>query len=324
MSGQWTIESMPNMKGKRVIITGGSGGLGLETAYGFAAKGAEVILAVRNMERGQKAADGLLKKFPQANVEVMRLDLADLSSVEAFAAGVLGKYASLHVLVNNAGVMIPPFSRTKDGFELQFGSNHLGHFALTGRLLPLLLKTPGSRVVTLSSIAARSGYIYFNNLDGRIGYSAMKFYGQSKLANLLFARELQERLSAVGADTLSIACHPGVSNTNLISRGSGKQAGRVVAALWGLVSQPAAMGALPTLYAATEPKLRGGEYIGPDGKGGRKGYPSFDRSVDYKMNTETMDKLWRVSEELTGVHYDFSSGTEHEKPEDLAHLGIRM
>ncbi|CAM3553015.1 MULTISPECIES: oxidoreductase [Saccharibacillus] len=319
MNGQWTIDNMPDMNGKRVLITGGSGGLGLETAYGFAQKGAEIVLAVRNMEKGRQAADGLLEKFPQASVEVMRLDLADLSSIEAFAAGFIGKYDALHVLVNNAGVMIPPYGKTKDGFELQFGSNHLGHFALTGRLLPLLLRTTGARVVTLSSIAAKSGYIYFNNLDGRLGYSAMKFYGQSKLANLLFARELQKRLSAVGANTISVACHPGVSNTNLISRGSGKQAGRAVSFIWGLMSQSAAMGALPTLYASTE-NLYGGEYIGPTGKGGRKGYPGFDLSVDHKMNEDTMAKLWRASEELTGVTYDFSRAEN----EEWARLNIRM
>ncbi|GGO02989.1 oxidoreductase [Saccharibacillus kuerlensis] len=323
MNGQWTIDSMPDMSGKRVIITGGSGGLGLETAYGFAAKGAKIIMAVRNMQKGYQAADGLLKKFPQASVEVMRMDLADLASIEAFAAGVIGKYEDLHVLVNNAGVMIPPYSKTKDGFELQFGSNHLGHFALTGRLLPLILKTPGSRIVTLSSIAAKKGFIYFNNLHGQIGYSAMKFYGQSKLANLLFARELQKRLSAVGADTLSIGCHPGVSNTNLISRGSGKQAGKAVALLWGLMSQPAAMGALPTLYAATYPSLHGGEYIGPDGKGGRRGYPTIDRSVDHKMNEETMAKLWRVSEKLTGVSYDFSAASEAAKKKGILY-GVKL
>ncbi|MCQ4088641.1 oxidoreductase [Saccharibacillus sp. JS10] len=320
-NGEWNIEDMPNMYGKTVIITGGSGGLGLETAYGFAEKGAQVILAVRNLEKGHQAASGLLKKFPQASVEVMRLDLADLSSIQNFAAQFTAKYDSLHVLVNNAGVMIPPYGKTKDGFELQFGSNHLGHFALTGRLLPLLMSTPHSRIVTLSSIAAKSGYLYFNNLDGRLGYSAMKFYGQSKLANLLFARELQKRLSAVGASTISVACHPGVSNTNLISRGSGKQAGRAVSFLWGLMSQPASMGALPTLYAATHPGLYGGEYIGPTGKGGRKGYPGFDLSVDHKMNEETMAKLWRVSEELTGVKYPFYKQNE---AADWERLGIRM
>ncbi|MEW4369605.1 oxidoreductase [Paenibacillus kandeliae] len=305
MSTQWTVEQIPDLTDKRVVITGGSGGLGLETARALAAHGASLILAVRNLKKGHQAAVELLHQYPRSKVEVMHLDLADLESVHQFSQTYIQRYSSLDILINNAGVMIPPLGRTVQGFELQFGSNHLGHFALTGELLPVLLDTPDSRVITLSSIAARSGYIYFNNLNAQIGYSAMKFYGQSKLANLLFARELQKRLQATGASTISIAAHPGVANTNLISRGSGQKAGKAASFLWGLVSQSAEMGALPTLYAATNPSLKGGEYIGPDGKGSRKGYPHIDRTFEHKYNATTADKLWKLSEDMTGVYYQF-------------------
>lgn len=307
MSQRWTASQVPDQNGGRIIITGGSGGLGLETALELAARGAELILAVRNAGKGEQAAKQIRQRYPQSQVEVMPLDLADLDSVKAFADMYRSRYDSLDILINNAGVMIPPYQKTRQGFELQFGSNHLGHFALTGHLLPLLLRTPRARVVTLSSIAARTGYIYFNNLDGRIGYSAGKFYCQSKLANLLFAKELQKRLTKAGADTISVGCHPGIANTNLVSRGSGKQAIWPVRFAWGLFSQTAAFGALPTLYAAAEPSLIGGEFIGPDGPGSRKGYPHQDISFEHKVNYETAAKLWDVSEQLTGVHYDLAA-----------------
>ncbi|WP_411349978.1 oxidoreductase [Paenibacillus sp. WLX2291] len=305
MSTQWTAKQIPDLTDKQVVITGGSGGLGLETAKELAAHGASLVLAVRNLEKGHQAAADLLRQYPRSKVEVMHLDLADLQSVHQFSQTYIQRHTSLDILINNAGVMIPPLGRTVQGFELQFGSNHLGHFALTGELLPVLLDTPDSRVITLSSIAARSGYIYFNNLNAQIGYSAMKFYGQSKLANLLFARELQKRLQATGASTISIAAHPGVANTNLISRGSGQKAGKASSFIWSLLSQSAEMGALPTLYAATNPSLKGGEYIGPDGKGSRKGYPHIDRTFDHKYNDSTADKLWKLSEDMTGVYYQF-------------------
>ncbi|WP_046227818.1 oxidoreductase [Paenibacillus dauci] len=313
MGQQWTANQIPDQTGKRIIITGGSGGLGLETALELAAKGAALVLAVRNADKGKQAAAQIRQRYPQTQVEVMPLDLADLNSVSEFADLYRSRYDSLDILINNAGVMIPPYQKTKQGFELQFGSNHLGHFALTGHLLPLLLATPGSRIITLSSIAARTGYIYFNNLDGRIGYSAGKFYCQSKLANLLFAKELQKRLTEAGADTISVGCHPGIANTNLVSRGSGKQAIWPVRFVWGLFSQTAAFGALPTLYAATESSLSGGEFIGPNGPGSRKGYPHHDISFEHKVNYGTAAKLWKVSEELTGVHYDFVQAQQAEE-----------
>ena len=199
--------------------------------------------------------------------------------------------------------MIPPYSRTKDGFELQFGTNHLGHFALTSHLLPLLQATPLSRVVSLSSIAARRARIHFDNLDGSKGYSPMKFYRQSKLANLLFAIELQNRLERAGSSTISVACHPGISVTNLLSRGSGKETGTIMKALMGIVAQPASMGALPTLYAATHPDLRGGEFIGPDGPGNTKGHPVLNDDPVKLYKPDLAAKLWEVSETLTGVTY---------------------
>ncbi|RSD29088.1 oxidoreductase [Mesobacillus subterraneus] len=295
---------MANLTGKTVIITGANSGIGFEAARHLAAKGAHVILAVRNMEKGEAALASIKEEINPASVELMKLDLADLQSVRSFASAVKEKHSSLQVLINNAGVMIPPYGKTKDGFELQFGSNHLGHFALTGLLLSLLKSTPGSRVVTLSSIAHRGASIDFDNLDGSKGYKAMKFYGQSKLANLLFAKELDNRLKQHGINTISVACHPGISNTNLFNLGKAKTPA-FIKGLMALLSQPAEKGALPTIHAATEGSLKGGEYIGPDGRGNRKGKPAIETPAQGVYNEETMKKLWSVSEQLTGVKYEF-------------------
>ncbi len=306
MVGKWNGEEMADVSGQTIVITGANSGLGFETAFALAGKGAEIILAVRNASKGEKAVDRILSVHPKANVRVMELDLSDLSSIRHFAASFQENYESLSVLINNAGVMIPPYSRTKDGFELQFGSNHLGHFALTGLLLPRILSTPKSRVVTLSSLAAINGYIDFENLNGENGYKPMKYYGQSKLANLLFARELQNKFNQHGATPISVACHPGLSHTNLMSRGSGKPINRFVHFLSKTITQPASMGALPTLYAATEPALTGGEYIGPDGKKSRKDFPRKDEIIDTLYNEETSKRLWDISETLTEVKYRFT------------------
>ncbi|MCI3918955.1 oxidoreductase [Paenibacillus sp. TRM 82003] len=297
----WTANDVPDFTGKRVVVTGASSGLGLETALALAAKNAELVLAVRNVPKGEQAAERIAALYPKTELRVSPIDLADLQSIRRFADELLGDNAPIDLLINNAGVMIPPYQRTKDGFELQFGSNHLGHFALTGRLLPLL--RDGARVVTLSSIAARSGKIDFDNLDGSKGYSPMKFYCQSKLANWLFARELQRRFDRADIDAVSIGCHPGISSTNLFSRGTGKETGPFYKFLLGLVGQPAAMGALPTLYAAAHPSLRGGELIGPNGRGNRKGYPAPDSSGDRLFDAAIAERLWSVSEQLTGVKY---------------------
>ncbi|WNF35140.1 oxidoreductase [Bacillaceae bacterium IKA-2] len=289
---------------KTIIITGANSGIGLETAKILSRQGAHVILAVRNQQKGEEAVALIVSENSDAKVEVIGLDLADLKSVHTFVLEFTGRFESLDMLINNAGVMIPPYQKTKDGFELQFGSNHLGHFALTGLLLPLLKKTPSSRVVTLSSIAYRGASIFFDNLDGSNGYKAMKFYKQSKLANLLFAKELDERLKQSGLATISLACHPGVTATNLFKLGK-KDAPSFLKILFSRFVQKVEMGVLPTIYAATEDHLQGGEYIGPDGKGNRSGYPTLETPAAEVYNKETMKKLWEVSETLTGVVYDF-------------------
>jgi NAD(P)-dependent dehydrogenase (short-subunit alcohol dehydrogenase family) len=299
----WNTEKIGNLKGYNVIVTGGSSGIGLEAAKVLALKGAAVTLAVRNEAKAQRAIEKFLSENPDAVIPVMHLDLADLKSIKDFADRYRSSHKHLHILINNAGVMIPPYRKTKDGFESQFGTNHLGHFALTEHLLPLLLATPHSRVVSTSSIAARKGVIHFDNLDGSRGYNPMKFYRQSKLANLLFAVELQHRFERAGAQTISVACHPGISVSNLISRGTGKEASGLLKKVMRIIAQPADKGALPTLYAATHPELKGGEYIGPDGPGNRKGNPVRTSEASQLFKAELSERLWKVSEELTGVKY---------------------
>ncbi|WP_088007017.1 oxidoreductase [Indiicoccus explosivorum] len=296
---------MISMNGKTAIVTGGNSGIGFEAAKAFAGRGFRVLLAVRRIGKGHDAVARIQENHPDARVDVQELDIADLSSIRAFAEHVSTRYEKLDLLVNNAGVMTPPLSQTADGFELQFGSNHLGHFALTGMLLPLLKNTPDSRVVTISSLAHRNASIDFDNLDGADGYRPMQFYGQSKLANLLFAKELDRRLKAHGLETISIACHPGISATNLFKIGQ-KDAPEFLKKLAGKLLQTPEMGALPTIYAATAPNLTGGEYIGPDGKGQRKGYPTLERPDPAALDEKTAERLWNVSEEMTGVVYDFS------------------
>lgn len=297
----WTKADIPNLENKLVIVTGGSSGIGFETAKGLASKGAKVILAVRNLNKGEIARKSIIEEFPFADVELMQLDLSDLRSIKEFADKFLEKHEHLDLLINNAGVFCPPHKFTKDGFELQFGTNYLGHFALTGQILRVLLATPESRVVNISSIATRSGKIYFDNLDGKKGYHRMKYYRQSKLANLLFAVELNNRLKKAGASTISLACHPGVTVTNLASMGSGKKSSFLVRMIFKMVGQPTEMGALPTLFAAIEPSLKGGEYIGPDGKVNKKGYPAISDEVNILFNKDVAQRLWDVSEKLTGI-----------------------
>lgn len=301
MTNKWTEDSIESQKGKTVIITGGSSGIGLEAAKVLSSKGANVIIAVRNLEKGESAALKIKDEHPNAIIEVMQIELSDLDNVKKFAKNFSLKYTNLDILINNAGVMVPPLKLTSQGYELQFGTNHLAHFALTGLLLPLMKEVPGSRVVTVSSIAARGGKIYFDNLDAKKGYAAFKFYSQSKYANLLFGKRLDYILKERSHQTKSIICHPGVSATNLTSRGSGKPSPGILS--WGfrLVGQPAHMGALPTLFAATEPTLKGGEVIGPDGWDNWRGYPAVSNDMNRYYKESVAEKLFNISAEITGI-----------------------
>ncbi|QRY47894.1 SDR family NAD(P)-dependent oxidoreductase [Mycolicibacterium boenickei] len=296
----WTTANIPNQTGRTAIVTGANTGLGLETAKALAAKGAHVVLAVRNLDKGAAAVEWISRSVPNADLELQRLDLGSLKSVREAADEIRAKHDTIDLLINNAGVMTPPKETTEDGFELQFGTNHLGHFALTGLLLDRLLPVSGSRIVTVSSIGHRfSRGIRFDDLQWERSYNRLQAYGQSKLANLLFTYELQRRL--IGQHTAALAAHPGGSDTEL-ARHLPRAAQRAVPLLRPLF-QEAAMGALPTLRAATDPGALGGQYYGPDGLGEQKGHPKLVTSNERSYDIELQRRLWAVSEELTGVTY---------------------
>ncbi len=304
---QWTAESMPDLSGKVIVVTGGNSGIGFAASRQLAAKGAQVVLACRDAKKAESAAAAIRTEAPGATVKVMALDLASLQSVRAFATAFEQAHDRLDVLCNNAGVMALPYRKTADGFEMQFGTNHLGHFALTGLLCGRLRATPGARVVTVSSTAHRVGRIRFDDLNWESGYRKWLAYGQSKLANLLFAYELQRRIDAAGAPFISAACHPGYAATNLQAAGPRMEGSSFMESMTGLgnrlFAQSAAMGALPTLYAATAPDVRGGDYIGPDGLGETWGYPKKVSSNARSQDRDVAARLWRRSEELTGVRF---------------------
>jgi len=303
---KWSYENVPDLSDKTIIITGANSGTGFHIARGVAAHGATTILACRNLQKSAAALATIKAEFPTATVEVMPLDLADLASVRKFAALFKERYSQLHVLVNNAGVMALPYQKTADGFEMQFGTNHLGHFALTGLLLNVLLATPGARVTTMSSTFHRRGVMNFDDLNGEKAYQKWGAYAQSKLANLLFAYELQRKFEAAGADASSVGAHPGYAATNLQTAGATSAMERIGGKIMnGLMAQSAEMGALPLLYAATAKDVRGGEYFGPDGFMKMRGYPQREESNDRSHNAEDAARLWQVSEELTGVTYPF-------------------
>ena len=304
---RWTIADIPPQHGRIAVVTG-TGGLGFEDALALAGAGATVILAGRNPAKGEAAIARIRAAVPPATIRFAALDLASLASVAAFAERLGGECERLDLLVNNAGVMRPPRRlETVDGFELQLGTNYLGHFALTARLVPLLVKGQGARVVTLSSIAAgRGAAIHFDDLNARRRYDAMAWYGQSKLACLMFALELDRRLRQAGADTKAIAAHPGYTATNI---GFGdftaptSLKGRVMQLGNRLLAQSAAWGALPTLYAATASDIQGGEYIGPDGPLEFRGHPVRVKPNRHAADPDAAAKLWALSEQLTGLRY---------------------
>ena len=304
----WTADDIPPQAGRTVVITGANSGIGYEAARQLAAKGAHVVLACRDQAKGRGAIESITAAQPSASVELMELDLADLGSIRRFVAAARAACPALHVLSNNAGEMAIPRRTTRDGFEMQFGTNHLGHFALTGLLLERLLTTPGARVVTVSSGAHKFGVMHWNDLQGERSYGSWRAYGQSKLANLLFTYEMQRRLATAHAELISVACHPGYAATNLQAAGPRMQGSSIGEAVWGftnrLLAQSAAMGALPTLYAATAPDVRGGDYIGPDGLGEQWGHPKKVRSNARSHDPEAQRRLWEISEQLVGVRYD--------------------
>ena len=302
-SNTWTVAEMPDQTGRIAVVTGANTGLGFDTAAELAARGASIVLAVRDVEKGEDAAARIIATSPGADVAVQPLDLSSLDSVRAAADDLRAGHDRIDLLINNAGVMYTPKGTTADGFELQFGTNHLGHFALTGLLLDRLLAVAGSRVVTVSSVGHRiRSRIDFDDLQSERSYSRVAAYGRSKLANLLFTYELQRRLAAAGSSTTALAAHPGLSNTDLVR--NSPHLLRAANALYGrFVSQSAAMGALSTLRAATDPAAQGGQYYGPDGFRELRGHPVVVESSKQSHDADMQRRLWTDSEELTGVTY---------------------
>ena len=299
MTAKWTSDDVPGQHGRLAVVTGANTGLGFETARVLAARGASVVLAVRDTDKGKAAAARIAVTAPGADVTVQRLDLTCLDSIRAAAGELRARHPRIDLLINNAGVMFTPQQATRDGFELQFGTNHLGHFALTGLLLEQMLPVPGSRVVTVSSTAHRlRARINFGDLQGERSYSRVAAYSQSKLANLMFTYELARRLSGAATTTIAVAAHPGGADTELTRHSSAASA-----ALARRISQTAAMGALPVLRAATDPGVLGGQYYGPGRLLGTRGYPQLARSSGQSRDTATQRRLWAVSEELTGVTF---------------------
>jgi NAD(P)-dependent dehydrogenase (short-subunit alcohol dehydrogenase family) len=306
MSEKWTAGRIPDQSGRTAIVTGANSGLGLVTAHELARHGARVVLACRNTQKGEAALRDCRADAPGAELELEELDLASLDSVSEFAERFRSGHEGLDLLINNAGVMATPRRSTADGFELQFGTNHLGHFALTGLLIGEMEGREDARVVTLSSGAHRIGRIAFDNLGGDRRYFRWRAYGQSKLANLLFALELDRRLRAAGSTIKSLAAHPGYAATNLQFAGPPAVDAAVMKLGNALFAQNDEMGALPTLYAATEPGLEGGTFCGPDGFIEQRGHPKPVAPNSAARDQGVARRLWEVSEEMTGVRFDLA------------------
>jgi NAD(P)-dependent dehydrogenase (short-subunit alcohol dehydrogenase family) len=301
MAPQWTSEDIPDLTGKIAIVTGANSGIGYAAAKALTGKGARVVLACRSQDKGEAALRQIAQEHPGARAELGLLDLSSLAAVRRFAGEFSQSYDRLDMLINNAGIMRTPFGRTADGFELQFGVNHLGHFALTGLLLDRILRTRGARVVTVSSYGHRFGKIDFEDLNADQGYDAEAAYGQSKLANLLFTYELQRRFSGAGVDAIAAAAHPGwTGGTNLAVHW------RAIRLMSLIIGQKPSMGALPVLYAAAASDVQGGEYFGPRSLGGIRGYPTRVQSSAQSHDMQVAGRLWAVSEELTGVRYSLN------------------
>ncbi|MBN1448687.1 MAG: SDR family NAD(P)-dependent oxidoreductase [Bacteroidetes bacterium] len=300
--GTWTLQDIPNQSGRVAIVTGSTSGIGLITARELAGKGATVVLAVRNRMKAENAAERIRAVHPDAKLDIISLDLANLRAIEKFPEHFRASHGSLDILINNAGVMIPPYTLTADGFELQIGVNHLGHFALTGLLFDMLLRTPGSRVVTVSSGAHKMGKIDLDDLNWqRRRYRKWQAYGDSKIANLYFTLALQRRFAASDSDTIAVAAHPGVAMTEL------QRHSRFLEWSSKLIAHDVERAALPTLRAATDPGVKGGEYFGPGGFLELSGHPERVSPIRRAMDTRFADRLWSRSEELTGVRFDHAA-----------------
>lgn len=302
---EWNINNMPDQTGKIVVVTGANSGLGYESAQALIRKGAHVVIACRNQAKAAAAQEQLAVCAPDVSLDNIPLDLSSLDSVRAFVERFSGRYDRLDILMNNAGVMAPPRAETADGFELQFGTNHLGHFALTGLLMPALLATPGSRVVTVSSWAAYFGLMSFGDLQAKRSYQRYAVYCNSKLANMLYAFELQRRLAGATAGAISVAAQPGLAHTSLqsntVDASGSRLEGGVYGVAMGVFSQSAEAGAWPQLYAATMPDVRGGDFWGP--QFAIRGAPRKQVVPPQAKSKAAAARLWAVSEELTGVVY---------------------
>lgn len=303
---KWTAAQIPSQAGKVALVTGANSGIGYQAALELARHGAHVLLGCRSAEKGQAAFERLHREAPGASAEVVELDMASLASIRAFASQFAARSIPLDLLINNAGVMaLPTREVTADGFERQFGTNHLGHFALTGLVMPQLLAAPAPRVVTVASLAHRNGKIDFNNLQSERRYKPWDAYGESKLANILFAKELERRAELVHSKLISLPVHPGVSQTSIVANGPGASdvKTRILFSVAKFLTSQDAEGALPTLYAATSPDAHGGDYIGPDGFMEFKGSPTVVKPRANGLDSAVGQRLWTVSEEITGVVY---------------------
>jgi len=297
----WTKNSMPLLHGKTAMVTGANTGIGFETAIALYEKGAHVILACRSIDNARQAAATIQAKGGAGTLEMGVLNLASLADIKAFAEQFAATHTTLDILINNAGVMVPPASKTADGFELQFGVNHIGHFALVGALYPLLKATPGARVVAVSSMAYLRGSIDFDNLHSEQSYDAMREYCQSKLANILFSLQLQRRIAKAGDNVISVAAQPGANKTEL-ARHMSEEAYNTAVQRTGELMDPW-QGALPSIYAATMNDVKGSELYSPDQDGGYRGYPVRFDIAPHALDEQLAEKLWQYSEEVTGVKF---------------------
>ena len=308
MKQKWDFDDIPDLSGKTIIVTGSNSGIGYEAIKHFSAKGAETILACRNEQNGKSAKEQILKEYPNAKINVMNLDLADLESIHSFVKKFNEKYSKLDVLLNNAGIVCP-YEKTKDGFEIQIGTNHLGHFALTGLLLDCLKNTKGSRVVNVSSLGHKFAKMNFDNfMFENGGYSIFKAYGKTKLSNLLFTYELQRRFEKFNIDCIAVAAHPGVAKSNLSKYVTKKPLYKIGMAIANsIMSQSTSMGALPEIRVSVDPLVKGGDYFGPGGFQEWKGYPIIVKSNDASHDLDNAKRLWEISEKLTKISYDFGA-----------------